>query len=80
MGHNVLCLQSTDLPEMINQPKEKWGQLLRKRLKQVNIGAIDTLLIPANVNHNRWALVVVEMNTHTNSIRQPATTLEGTNV
>ena len=64
-GHTVLCLQLTDLLNMTQRPSEKWAQLLRKRLKQVDLHTIDTILIPVNIRNKHWVLVTADMRKHT---------------
>ena len=64
-GHTVLCLQSTDLPDIIQRPREKWDQLLRKRLKNTDLQTVDKILIPANIRNKHWVLVVVDTRAHT---------------
>ena len=64
-GHTVLCLQSTDLPDIIQRPCEKWDQLLRKRLKNTDLQTVDKILIPANIRNKHWVLVVVDTRAHT---------------
>ena len=50
---------------MTQRPNEKWTQLLSKRLKQVDLQTIDTILIPVNIRHKHWVLVTADMRTHT---------------
>ena len=64
-GHTVLCLQSTDLPDIIQRPREKWDQLLRKRLKNTDLQTVDKILIPANIRNKHWVLVVVDTRART---------------
>ena len=64
-GHTVLCLQSTDLPDIIQRPCAKWDQLLRKRLKNTDLQTVDNILIPANIRNKHWVLVVVDTRART---------------